>query len=416
MNREYYLNMLINSKDNGKIKVLTGTTGSGKTYLLKTLYKEYLVNQGIEKDYIIHIDFEKQKYSHIKNTAEVISLLSEKINKQNKYYIFLDEILTIEDYEDLLEELLELENIDVYIAVSNSKFITPELRIRIGNELNEIFVMPLSFKEFRMAYSEITDDIDVFEKYMEYGGMPGLLEIHKDKDKEKYLTQLIDGKIIPDIIKQYTIYHENVFIELTNLLAKYFGKSSTPFKMVEMMRGDKDKLSDKTLRTYLDYLIDSFLINEVYFYDVKKKKEIKRSVNHFYYDVGLLCVKKQFENINNDMKIKTIIHSELVSRGLDVYYGRFEIFSKDSDGKTLRKFDNIDFVIKDSVTNRHYYIELASDTDVSINGAEKKYSYIRDSFKKFILVREQINPQWTEKGVVIMSVTDFLLNKDSLDM
>ena len=172
MNREHYLDKLLNSKDNGKIKVLTGTTGSGKTYLLKNLYKEYLINQGIEKDCIIYIDFEKKKYSNIKYSAEVISLLSEKINMQNKCYIFLDEILTIEDYEDLFEELLELENIDVYIAVSNTKFITPKLRIKFGDAFSEIFVMPLSFKEFRVAHSGNTDDIQLFDEYIRYGGMP----------------------------------------------------------------------------------------------------------------------------------------------------------------------------------------------------------------------------------------------------
>lgn len=410
--REQYLKILINESENNKIKVLTGLQGVGKSYLLEKIFQPYLIEAGIKPHLILYLDLQKKKYANLNTVEEVMNYLSEQIDMQNRYYIFIDEIMQISDYEDLFEELLNIENARIYVTASNKKIITLEMKVRYADKLSEINITPLSFKEFKTSYSNQIDDYSILKEYIAFGGMPELKKCKSTKEREDYLTSLMDS-ILQKVLKYNKVYYEESFLALVNLLAKHFGEFGHIYEIEDIMRKSNDQVTDKTLKIYENYLIQSYLLHQINSYDIKKKRAT-RTTKFFFTDNGLLGAKNNFEK-NNLKKIAAVVLNELLLKKYEVFSGKFETFYRGDDGKTYRKYISIPFVVKQS-DGRLCYLNIASNTPESIKECSKEFSYIRDSFKKIILVMDNCETYFDEKGVVIMSVTDFLLNNNSLDL
>ncbi|MBQ8649469.1 MAG: ATP-binding protein [Clostridia bacterium] len=410
--RKQYLKILIDESENNKIKVLTGLQGVGKSYLLEKIFQPYLIKSGIDSSLLLYLDLQKKKYSNLNTVEKIMSYLSEQIDKENRYYIFIDEIMQISDYEDLFEALSNIENAQIYVTESNNEIITSEMKVRYSNKLSEIYIAPLSYKEFKALYSDQIDDYSILKEYIAFGGMPELKKCKSTKEREDYLTALMDS-ILQKVLKSNKVYYEESFLALVNLMAKHFGEFGHIYEIEDIMRKSDDQVTDKTLKIYENYLIKSYLLHQINSYDIKKKRTT-RTTKFFFTDNGLLGAKNNFER-NDIKKISAVVLNELLLRKYEVFSGKLETFYRGGDGKTSRKYMSISFVVKQS-DGRLCYLDITSNTPEYIKECSKKFSYIRDSFKKIILVMDTCETYFDEKGVVVMSVTNFLLNENSLDI
>lgn len=412
MERKQYLKTLIKESKNNKIKVITGLKGVGKSYLLEKIFQSHLIESGIKPSSILYFDLQKEEYVNLNTVEKFMGHLFKQINEHDSYYIFIDEIIRISDYENLFKELLNIKNAQIYVTASNKKILTSELQMRYSNKLCEIYIAPLTFKEFKDSYPNKIDDYSILKEYIAFGGMPELRKCKTDKEKEVYLISLTES-ILQYVLDFNKIYYEESFLALVNLLAKHFGEFGHIYEIEDIMRKSDDQVTDKTLKIYENYLIQSYLLHQINSYDIKKKRAT-RTTKFFFADNGLLGAKNNFDR-NNLKKISAVVLNELMLKKYEVFSGKFETFYRGDDGKTYRKYISIPFVVKQS-DGRLCYLDIASNTSESIKECSKKFSYIRDSFKKIILVMGNCETYFDEKGVVVMSVTNFLLNENSLDI
>lgn len=403
--RSFYLKQLIKTMGNGKIKVLSGVTGSGKSYLLNKIYSNYLMEHGVDKSHIIYVDLENFRFN---NANEVDEFISRKMVKGKHYYIFIDELFYIPDYLMLLLEYANNKIYDVYVTVSDL-----DCSVLSSKSLFQmIHIYPLSFSEY-VSYKKDVNRSQILEEYLSYGGLAGLLCCKNDNEKRIYLKNFCDNKILMHIIKAHNIYNENAFLSLTKTFAYDFGCITTPYRCVDIMKNGKEKnVSDKTIKTYTEYLISSSLLHQSKRYLIKEEKYSKTAARYYFEDVGLLNYNADFKLKNRFLKLQNVIFIELKRRGYDVCCG-FHSYLKKINKKPVRLIDNIPFVAITQTTK--YFIDFAETTE-QIAARSETLVNIKNTFKKIVLVDDNIKTYTTEKGVVVMSVTDFLLNKDSLDI
>ena len=408
--REQYLNELISARENKLIKVITGIRRSGKSYLLDPIFKNYLISDGIREDHIIKLDLDLIENKKYKDPMELFNYVMNKVEDKKMYYVLLDEIQLVKDFEEVLNSFLKKPNLDVYVTGSNSKFLSTDIITEFRGRSTEIKVYPLSFKEF-VEIKEIDED-KAWKEYVLYGGLPPVVLQDNEKQKREYLLNLFETTYLKDIIERNDIKRKDVLDGIVNILASSIGSLTNPMKIYKtyLSTGDKD-ISLNTIISYIEYLENAFLIKKAERYDVKGRKHISTPFKYYFTDLGLRNVRLNFRQQEENHIMENIIYNELLIRGYSVDVGVVEV--RNSDGRT---YYEIDFVC--NMASNRYYIQ----STLNIDTPEKNYQESRslncigDNFKKIIIVRDDINLWHNEDGILIIGIKEFLLNKNSLEL
>jgi predicted AAA+ superfamily ATPase len=424
-----YLNKLIEKKENGYIKIITGIRRSGKSFLLFNLYKDYLQSVGVDDTQIIEILLDEISNIKFRNPFELdVYIRSAVANLDKMHYVFIDEIQLVEKVEnphvingakigfvDVILGLMKVKNIDLYITGSNSKMLSTDILTEFKDRGEEIRVYPLSFKEF---YNAFNDKQSAWREYFNYGGMPRLVSMSKHEDKSKYLKDLFSKTYITDVIEKNDIRKDKVYIDdLLNILASSIGSLTNPRNISNTFRSVKNEvIRAVTISNYLDYLTEAFIISKANRYDVKGRKYIETPLKYYFTDIGLRNARLNFRQQEENHIMENIIYNELSIREFDIDIGVVEYNYKDDEGKSRRKQLEIDFVA--NKVNKRYYIQSA----LTVSSEEKRLQEINslvrtdNSFKKIVIVKEDIIPWHDENGILYLGIEKFLLDENALDL
>ena len=413
--RDLYLDRLIRRENNGLIKVVTGVRRCGKSYLLFNLFHNYLIEKGVAEDHIIEVALDDRSNKELRDPDQMLAYLKDRIKDKETYYIILDEVQLLSEFEDVLNSLLHIRNADVYATGSNSKFLSSDVITEFRGRGDEIRMYPLSFREFSSAYPGSEED--AWEDYYTYGGLPLILTRATDEEKAEYLINLFQKVYLSDIIDRHKIRNREELDELVDILASAVGSLTNPLKLSKTFKSVKNKtISDKTLKKYIDYLTDAFLVSKAVRYDIKGRKYIGSPTKFYFEDVGLRNARLNFRQTEENHIMENIIYNELRIRGYRVDVGLVEVFGKNTENKTEKKHLEVDFVATKG--SEKYYIQsaFAMPTDEKRKQEERPLNAIGDSFKKIIVVKDNIKPRRDEMGIVTMGIRRFLLNKNSLEL
>ena len=413
--RDRYLNLLISKKHNGLIKVITGMRRCGKSYLLFTLFKDYLLSEGIEKNHIIEIAFDAYENKQYRDPDVLYPYLKEQIKDDGMYYVLLDEVQLLGEFEAILNSLTRMKNVDVYVTGSNARFLSKDVITEFRGRGDEVHMYPLSFAEFMSVYPATKQD--GWNEYMLYGGLPLLLSFTTPDQKIAFLKSLFEETYISDIVGRHNIRNKAELEELLNILSSAIGSLTNPEKLAATFRSVKNKkISSNTIKKYIDYLCDSFLIDSAVRYDVKGKKYIDTPVKYYFTDMGLRNARLNFRQLEETHSMENIIFNELKIRGFNVDVGVIMQYDTNEKGNSIRKQLEIDFVCNKG--SKRYYIQsaYAIPDQAKMEQEQRSLMLTGDFFKRIIITKDTPAPYYNENGVLIMSVYDFLLNENSLDI
>ncbi len=413
--RDDYLNKLIVRQNNGLVKVITGLRRSGKSYLLFNIFKKYLIENGIEKSHIISIALDDLSNEKLRNPYNMLDFIKEKIVDNNLYYIMLDEVQYLERFEEVLNSLMHIDNVDIYVTGSNSKFLSSDVITEFRGRGDEIHVYPLSFREFISVYEGTKEE--AWDQYFTYGGMPLVLSYNTPQEKSTYLQSLFDNVYVSDIIERHKVRNKEELDELLDILSSSIGSLTNPLKLSRTYKSEKNKIiSDKTINNYIRYFEDSFLINKAKRYNIKGKKYINSPYKFYFEDIGLRNARLNFRQTEENHIMENIIYNELKIRGYNVDVGVTQVFATDINGKTVLKNYEVDFIATQG--SKKYYIQSAFNMNSNEKEKQEKNSLINidDSFKKIIVVKDNIMPRRDEYGITTIGIYDFLLDEKSLEL
>ena len=408
--RDIYLDKLINRKENGLIKIITGIRRCGKSYLLDPLFKNHLIESGIKEDHIIKLELDKEENKKYRNAHELNEYIKSQIKDKKMHYILLDEIQLVEEFESVLNGFLYERNLDVYVTGSNSKFLSSDIITEFRGRGDEIRVFPLSFSEYIDAFNG--NNQDAWNDYVLYGGLPLVLSKKTDEEKSQYLKNLFNQTYIKDIVERNNVQRIDILDSIINMLASSVGSLTNPKKIYDtfVSNGEKE-LSLNTINSYMKYIEDSFIINKSDRYDVKGKKYINTPQKYYFSDIGLRNARLNFRQQEENHLMENIIYNELLIRGFNVDVGVVEI----REGNQRKQLE-VDFVC--NLGNKRYYIQSALnlETREKTIQEERPLMNINDNFKKIIIVKSDMKHWITEEGILIIGIQEFLLNKNSLDL
>lgn len=413
--RDIYLKRIIESRHNGMIKVITGVRRSGKSYLLFNLFVGWLKDNGIDDSHIIRIDLENRRNRALRNPDILLEHIDSQMNDAETYYILIDEIQLVDEFEDVLNSYLKIENADIYVTGSNARFLSKDVITTFRGRGEEIKVYPLNFREFMSATNKSVEL--AFEEYMTYGGLPQILQYGSEERKSEYLKALFTETYITDIKERYQVKNDEELEILIDIISSGIGALTNPNKLANTFQSErKVKLSDKTIKTYLDYICDSFLVEKAQRYDVKGKKYIDTPYKYYFIDLGLRNARLNFRQLEKSHMMENVIYNELRVRGFNVDVGVVPVFVRDENGKNKRVSYEIDFVCNRG--SRRYYIQSAYRLDSEDKIIQEKNSLrnVDDSFKKIVIVGSQILVERDNDGITKISIYDFLLKENSLEL
>lgn len=408
--RDYYLQKLIDRKENHLIKIITGIRRCGKSYLLNHIFKNYLLETGVNADHIIMVSLDDDDSESLLDVHNLNTYIKSQIKDDDLHYVLLDEIQLVEGFESLLNGLLRKENLDVYVTGSNSKFLSSDIITEFRGRGDEIRVYPLSFSEFYSAYEGSKED--AWQEYYTYGGLPLVLSYKNEIDKMAYLENQRKNVYLNDVIERNNIQNEQDLYTIVEILSSSVGSLTNPLKLANTFKSNNKNTSitDKTIYNYLNYLEDAFLIESTKRYDVKGKKYIETPKKYYFTDIGIRNSFLNFRQQEENHLMENIIYIELKRRGFSVDVGVVEVRDKSGQKKL-----EIDFIANRG--NNRYYIQSALTIDSKEKREQEERSLINtnDFFRKIIIVKDNIKRWRDEKGIVIMGIVDFLLDFDSLD-
>ena len=410
INRDSYLKKLIDRKENNLIKIITGIKRSGKSYLLDPIYKNYLLDNGVDNNHIIKIDLDLRANKKFLDPDYLDNYVRNSIRDEKVYYCLLDEIQNVPDFESVLNGFLKIPNLDVYVTGSNSKFLSSDIITEFRGRSDEIRVYPLTFSEFLSAFDGTKEE--AWNSYIMFGGLPLILNQKTDEQKRNYLISLFNTTYLKDTIERNNINRVDVLDSLINLLSSSIGSLTNPKKISDTFISNSFKdVSINTISSYLNCLLDSFIIEKVERYDVKGKKYISTPSKYYFSDIGLRNARINFRQMEENHIMENIIYNELLSRGYNVDVGVVEV----REGN-IRKQLEVDFVCNQS--DKRFYIQVALnlDTREKTIQEEKSLLNINDNFKKIIVVKDNILKWYTEEGILVIGLQEFLLNKNSLNL
>ena len=412
--RDKYLNDLINRMHNGLIKVVTGIRRSGKSYLLFNIFKKYLIENSVPESHIISIELDQRKNREYRNPDKILDYIESMITDNEQYYILLDEVQMLTDFEEVLNSLLHISNADVYVTGSNSKFLSKDIITEFRGRGDEVHIYPLTFKEFIQVCEN--DVYRGWADYVTYGGLPLVVTMKTEQQKIQYLTNLFEETYIKDIKERNHIEKIQELNDLINVLASSIGLLTNPSKIQSTFKSVlKSDISLNTIIQYIEYLEDAFLINEVNRYDVKGRKYIGTPLKYYFEDVGLRNARLGFRQTEETHLMENVIYNELRARGFTVDVGVVPVREKNDNG--IREHNNLEVDFIASLGSRKYYIQSAFGIPDSEKEKQEKASLLRinDSFKKIVIVKDVINVQHDENGITTINLFDFLLNDNSLE-
>ena len=413
--RDYYLNKLIAKKHNGLIKVITGIRRCGKSYLLFTLFKNHLTESGVADDHIIEIPFDSFENKKYRDPEILYPYVKEQIADDGMYYILLDEVQLLGEFESVLNGFMRMKNVDVYVTGSNARFLSKDIITEFRGRGDELHIQPLSFAEFMSVYDG--NKYDGWNEYVLYGGLPPVVLLPTAEQKIELLKSLFQETYINDIISRHSVKHRDEFEELINILASAIGSLTNPKKLTDTFKSKKNKvISSNTIKSYLDYLCDAYVVSRATRYDIKGKKYIDTPQKYYFSDVGIRNACINFRQLEENHTMENVIYNELVARNFNVDVGIITATGKDNDGKSVKKQLEVDFVCNKG--SKRYYVQSAFSIPDREKMEQESNSLLRidDSFKKIIVVKDLPAPTYTEDGILVISVYDFLLNSNSLDM
>ena len=413
--RDIYLNKLISKKHNGLIKVVTGMRRCGKSYLLFNLFKEYLVNEGVNENHIIEIAFDSFENRKYRDPEVLFPYLMEKIADNEMYYVLLDEVQMLDDFESVLNSLGRKKNVDVYVTGSNAKFLSKDIITEFRGRGDEVHMYPLTYSEFMSVYDG--DKQEGWRDYVLFGGIPLVLGFETADQKSDFLKSLFEETYISDITGRNNIRNKAELEELLNILSSAIGSLTNPSKLSATFKSVKNKtISKETIIKYIDYLKDSFLIDSAIRYDIKGKKYINTPSKYYFTDLGLRNARLDFRQVEEPHAMENIIFNELKVRGYNVDVGVVVMNEVDKNGKKVRKQLEVDFVCNKG--SKRFYIQSAYALPDKEKMAQEQRSLVKtgDGFKKIIITKDAVAPLYNEEGILVMSVYDFLLNPDSMEI
>ena len=426
--RDIYLNRLISKKENGLIKIITGMRRCGKSYLLFKLYNDYLKTIGVDDKHIIKLALDDDINIKYRNPLELGKYIRESIKDSQMYYIFLDEIQKVEEIQnpyiegkeskinfvDTLLGLMKISNVDLYITGSNSKMLSSDILTEFKDRGDEIRVYPLTFKEVLSVYDN--QSYSAWQEYIMYGGMPLAVSKKTHEEKSKYLKDLLAKTYLTDIVERHNIKDKDNLQDLLNVVASSIGSLTNPRKLADTFKTKKGiSINQATISNYLDYFVDAFILNKAFRYEVKGKKYINTPLKYYFTDIGLRNAQLNFRQQEESHIMENIIYNELLVREFDIDVGVVEVNAKE-EGKSIRKQYEIDFIA--SKGSLKYYIQSALHIDDEQKRMQETNSLNRidDSFKKIIIVKDGIIPRHDDKGILYLSIQDFLLKENAIDL
>lgn len=412
MERDIYLNKLIRRKHNKMIKVITGIRRCGKSYLLFELFKNHLLQEGVEKNHIIAIALDDRMNKKYRDPDALCSYVHEQIKDEKMYYVLLDEVQMVDEFEDVLNSFLHIENVDTYVTGSNAKFLSKDIITEFRGRGDQVHLYPLSFSEFMQVYPN--DMHQGWLDYAMYGGMPKLIGMEDPSDKIAYLKGFFSETYMKDILERNDVRNQEELEELLDYLASAIGGLTNPKKLADTFKSVKNvSIHQETIKTYLDYFEDSFLIQKANRYDVKGKKYISTPAKYYFTDMGLRNTRLNFRQFEETHIMENIIYNELLIRGYNVDVGVVE-YSYYEDKKRKQKQLEVDFVCNQGSKRIYIQSALALPTVEKEEQEQRSLSKINDSFKKIIIVKDGPT-HYNESGILILNLFEFLMDQDSIN-
>ena len=412
--RDSYLEQLKIRKDNGMIKIITGIRRCGKSFLLFVLFKKYLLESGVDHDHIIEIALDGIENEELRDPKKCYRYIKDAMKDEQKYYLLLDEVQFMPHFEEVLNSLLRIGNIDVYVTGSNSKFLSSDIVTEFRGRGDEIRIYPLSFAEFYAVFDGDFDD--AWEEYMIYGGLPQVVKFSVERQKAEYLKNIFNNVYIKDVVERNRIQNVDEINTLVDILASVIGAPTNPTKISNTFKSERGiNYSNKTISNHIDYLAEAFLISKAERYDIKGRKYVGANRKYYFSDIGLINARLNFRQQEPTHIMENIVYNELLIRGYNVDVGIVDVFAKSSEGKKVHKQLEVDFVVNQG--SQRYYIQVAYDMTSEEKQTQELNSLrnIPDSFKKLVIVNGTKKPWRNEEGFVIMGMKYFLLNADSLE-
>lgn len=413
--RDKYLNNLINRMHNGMIKVVTGIRRCGKSYLVFNIFMSYLREQGVPESHIIAIELDQRKNRKYRDPDVILEYIESRITDDEQYYILLDEVQMLQEFEEVLNTLLHVRNADIYVTGSNSKFLSKDVITEFRGRGDEVHIYPLTFGEFMQVYEG--DIYHGWAEYVVYGGLPLTVIMKTEEQKIGYLTRLFEETYLKDIIERHHIEKTQELEDLINILASAIGSLTNPPKIAATFKSSmQSSISMNTIRQYIECLEDAFIISKANRYNVKGRKYIGTPLKYYFEDIGLRNARLGFRQIEETHLMENIIYNELRSRGYSVDVGIVEKRGINGEGKDVKKQLEIDFIA--NLGSKRYYIQSAFHMPTEEKCRQEKASLlaVKDSFKKIVIVKDVVSVTRDEYGITTMSIYDFLLKENSLEL
>lgn len=411
--RDDYLQKIINRMNNGMIKVVTGIRRCGKSYLLFELFYNYLLQLGVDKEHIITLQLDDRMNKKYRDPDILCEYIHGKIVDHENYYILLDEVQYVNEFEDVLNSFLHIKNADVYVTGSNAKFLSSDIITEFRGRGDQIYLSPLSFKEY-FDYCGLDFD-EAWNEYSMYGGMPYLLMCKTNEQKIQYLDNLFKETYIKDIVNRNKIRNTEILEDVLNIVSSSIGSLTNPNKLSNSFKSMKNLMvAPNTIKQYLDYCVDSFLIEKVHRYDVKGKKYLDTPLKYYFTDIGLRNVRLGFRQQEENHIMENIIYNELIIQGYQVDVGTVTINEENENNNYVRKQLEVDFVC--NLGYERLYIQSALNIDDAVKKEQEEKSLLKidDNFKKIIIVKGSFRKWKDEKGILILGLKEFLTNPDSI--
>ncbi len=413
--RNLYLDRLVNGMHNGLIKIVTGMRRSGKSYLLFTLFRKYLLMQGVDAAHIIDLALDDVLNAEYLDPKKLVVYVKQHITDGETYYVLLDEVQLVDNFVGALNSLLHISNVDVYVTGSNSRFLSSDIATEFRGRSDEIRIWPLTFAEYLTAYSGTKED--AWRDYCAYGALPQIFSFSTEEKKMNYLRSLYQTVYFKDIVDRNRIKKTEEFDALVRVMASSIGSPCNPNKLSNTFRSvAKAELSNDTIGSYLNYMQEAFLLEKSIRYDIKGKKYIGTLPKYYFSDIGLRNALLDFRQVEETHIMENIIYNELRTRGFLVDVGTVEVRKRQEGGAPVRRQFEVDFVC--NLGSRRYYIQsaFAIPTQEKKDQESASLRFIADGFKKIIVVKDNIVSHYDENGVLLLSLFDFLLKPESLDL
>lgn len=412
--RDRYLRQLIDREFNGMVKVVTGIRRAGKSFLLFNLFHEYLTKKGIDENQIIEIALDDIKNTSLRDGLTLYNHVTDRVSQNKKYYVILDEVQFVDNFMDCINGLNKIKNIDLYVTGSNSRFLSSDILTEFRGRGDEVRIYPLMFGEFFSVYEGSKSD--AWNEYYTFGGLPQLVYRKSDDSKMAFLSNLNKEVYIKDIIDRNKIRRDNELNNLVDIISSSIGSLTNPLKLANTFSSlKKTSISDKTIKSYLDALEESFYIEGVKRFDIKGKKYINTPLKYYFTDIGLRNARLNFRQQEENHIMENIVYNELRTRGFNVDIGVVDIQSVNASGKLAHKRLEVDFIANKG--SKKYYIQAAYKIpdQTKLMKEQRPLLKINDSFKKIIVQKDDIKLARNESGIVTIGLFDFLLDENSLD-